>query len=117
MPALPIILHGERNHVPVAGIVDSGADYSFIPLAFASTLGIDLAACKREDCNTAGGMSTQYIWQAGLDAEVQALGMNVHLKTAFSETPFVLLGREDFFEAFKISFDHRGLKFTLESYQ
>lgn len=116
MPAIPIILHGVRNHVPVPAIVDSGADHSFIPISLASTLGIDLAQCQREDCNTAGGVSTQYIWQAGLDAEVQAMGMNIHLKTAFSETPFVLLGREDFFKTFKITFDQRASKFTLELY-
>lgn len=116
MPVLPIVIHGVRNHIPVPAIVDSGADYTFIPVSFASHLGIELSKCLREDVNTAGGVSAQYIWQAGLDAEVQQLGVTVHLKTAFSETPFVVLGREDFFASFKVAFDQRAQQFTLEPY-
>lgn len=116
MPVLPIVIHGVRNRIPSRAIVDSGADKSFLPVAIASHLGIDLAQCVREDCNTAGGVTTTYVWQAGLEAEIQAMRMKVHLKTTFSETPFVLLGREDFFSAFRVAFDQRNEAFTLEPY-
>jgi hypothetical protein len=97
-------------------LIDSGADYTFIPVSFASTLGIDLAQCLQGDCNTAAGASTQHIWQAGLDAEVQGMRRTIHLKTAFAGTSFVCLGREDFFQEFKVAFDQRASKFTLEPY-
>jgi len=116
MPVLPIVVHGVKNRMPARAIVDSGADYSFIPITFAQHLGVDPAQCVQERCNTAGGVSTLYIWQAGLEAEIQQMRMRIHLKTAFSETPFVLLGREDFFNAFKVAFDQRAQRFTLERY-
>ena len=105
-----------KNHIPVPGIVDSGADYTFLPVPLAAHLGIDLGQCLRQPAQTAGGAADQYVWQAGLDAEVQQLRMTIHLKTAFAATPYVLLGREDFFAAFRtISFDQVAERFTLEA--
>jgi len=47
---------------------------------------------------------------------VQGIAADIHLKTAFAETPHALVGREDFFAAFRVSFDERGQRFTLERY-
>jgi hypothetical protein len=103
--------------LPVLGVVDNGADNTFIPLALAQVLGIDLGECRTEVCNTAGGPTTQYIWEAGLDAQVQGINVTLHLKTAFSDTPMTLLGREDFFHTFKVEFDQRVPRFRLETYE
>jgi hypothetical protein len=63
----------------------------------------------------AGGKSKFYCWHGGtLPADF--FGKSVNLKVQFSDTPFILLGRADFFAAFKVSFDQRGLRFTVESY-
>jgi hypothetical protein len=99
------------------GLIDSGADNSMFPLAWASPLGIDKADCQEETCSTVGGVTKQYIWAAGLDAEIQALNTTVHLNACFSEDlPIVLLGRHDFFSVFRVSFDQRSLTFTLQKY-
>lgn len=116
MPGLPLILRGPSARIPVVALVDSGADSSIFPLEIAAHLGIDLGQCRREDCTTAAGPSTQHIWEPGLDAQVQAMNVTVHLRGAFSETPVGLLGREDFFDAFRVSFDHRRQTFRLEAY-
>jgi hypothetical protein len=79
-------------------------------------LGIDLGQCREEDCETAGGVTQQYIWGAGIDALVQGINAVVHLKIAFADTPHVLLGREDFFAEFLVAFDERAQRFTLERY-
>jgi hypothetical protein len=99
------------------GLLDSGADNSMFPLAWATHLGIDPASCREEECSTAAGMTKQYIWPDGLDAEILALGKTVHLSACFSEgLPVVLLGREDFFAEFRVGFDQRSQTFTLQSY-
>jgi hypothetical protein len=89
--------------LPTQGIVDSGADSSMFPLEFAEHLGIELASCRREECQTAGGPATQHIWEEGLDVLVQGINRTVHLGASFSETPSVLLGRSDFFQAFRVT--------------
>jgi len=87
------------------------------PLAWAKQLGIDQADCRQENCNTVAGPTVQYIWDAGVDAEIQALGVKVHLNACFSEgLPIVLLGRHDFFQRFLVSFDQRAQTFTLADY-
>jgi hypothetical protein len=117
VPCVSVVLIGIGSRVPVLGVVDSGADNTFIPVSLAQHLGIDLGKCRTEVCNTAGGPATQYIWDPGLDAQIQGINVTLHLKTAFSDTPMTLLGREDFFNAFKISFDQRVPRFTLETYE
>jgi predicted aspartyl protease len=113
---VPIVLRGLKAQIPVHAIVDSGADYTFLPRDYAAHLGIDIAQCREEDCETAGGVTKQYVWDAGLDALVQGINVVVHLKTAFATTPHVLLGREDFFAEFLVSFNERAQRFTLEPY-
>lgn len=99
------------------GLIDSGADNSMFPLAWAKPLGISENDCRQEECSTTGGMTTQFVWEQGLDAEIQALNTTVHLHACFAEgLPIVLLGRHDFFNAIRVSFDQRSLTFTLQQY-
>lgn len=116
-PVVSVIVRGPRAHIPIRGLVDSGADNAMLPVEFAEHLvGIDLASCRREECNTAGGLTTQHVWPDGLDAEVQGINVTIRLKTSFSETPVFLLGRHDFFASFVVQFDQRAQQFTLETY-
>jgi hypothetical protein len=99
------------------GLVDSGADYSVFPAPWAGPLGIDLASCREEDSQTAGGTAKQYLHSQKLTAEIQAMSERVELVAAFSDVlPIALLGRQDFFAAFKVSFDERAQTFRLERY-
>ncbi len=98
------------------GLIDSGADNSSFPAAWAEPLGIDLGCdCTAESCNTAGGAAKNHVLPAGIEAVM--LGRYIRLAAAFNELlPFALLGREDFFGSFKVAFDQRGERFTLEAY-
>jgi hypothetical protein len=99
------------------GLLDSGADNSMFPLPWAKQLGINQDDCREEPCSTVAGMTTQYIWEAGLEAEIQALSTTILLNACFTEgLPVVLLGRYDFFNTFRISFDERAQTFTLQKY-
>lgn len=98
--------------------MDSGADYSVFPSAWASHLGIDLSTCEKQDCETAGGPAKQYYCNnQTVEAEIQSMNERVQLVAAFSDViPVGLLGRGDFFAVFKVSFDERTQTFRLEKY-
>lgn len=101
------------------GLIDSGASDSLIPYDLMSYLGIDEATCAQENCETAGGMITQFIHTPGLDVEIQQMGTTVPIKAAFSKglpARLVLLGRKDFFAQFKVEVDERAQSFTLHPY-
>lgn len=102
----------------ITALLDSGADNTMFPLAWAKAFGIDQNACVEDDCNTVGGPAKQYVWSPGLDASVPVMNCDVHLNACFADgLAVVILGRHDFFDAFRVSFDQRAQSFTLQSYQ
>lgn len=104
-------------------LVDSGCNRTTFPAELAAELGIDLAACTPIPGMTASGeddpndQSTwMRYWPAGIDAQFwnRAIHLDVYFRDA--EIP-ILLGREDFFTYFKILFDQRNERFSLEPYK
>lgn len=64
---------------------------------------------------TAGGQSKLY--EAPDPIHTDLLGKTLSLKPTFNPAlPIVLLGRNDFFAVFKVAFDHRKRRFSLEPY-
>lgn len=118
-PGIPMkLLRLDGRMTPqLYGLVDSGADCSLFPGAWAPLLGIDLREdCSRAHGRDAGGTSLRYFYEPGIDAII--MERKIHLRAVFADrTPVVLLGREDFFQHFKVSFDQRGLTFTAEAYE
>jgi Aspartyl protease len=118
-PALSIKLLNVRtgNMSPATrALVDSGADSSMFPLDWAARLGIDVQNdCVESENNTAGGKTKTYYYPPGIDAVV--MGQKTHLYATFGATlDILILGREDFFARFKVSFDQQAKTFTLEPY-
>jgi hypothetical protein len=102
-------------------LVDSGCDVTSFPSAWAEELGIDLGECPPfagvTDAGKDGGKAAEQPrrWSPGVDALV--LGQKIHLEAVFRPgLPIVLLGREDFFSYFKVSFDQKAKVTRLESY-
>lgn len=115
MPVLPVTIVGPSGESPpVLALVDSGADSSLFPMQIAGLMGVDLADCEQAVSMTAGGPSTRYVWKEGLQTTV--LGKTVRLRGAFGSSPVVLLGRRDFFDEFRITFDERAKTFSLDPY-
>lgn len=77
------------------------------------TLGIDPADCDVFDNIGSNGVGQRHVWRGG-KLEANFSGVTVLLPAQFSDTPFILLGRDDFFYAFSVKFDQRNLRFTLE---
>lgn len=115
MPVISLALRGpSRVDVPILGLVDSGADYSVLPLGLTSLLGIDIGQCQQIEGHSAGGHTDYFIWAKPLRTKL--LGRDIQLKATFGNTPVALLGREDFFANFKVSFDQRKKRFRLDAY-
>jgi hypothetical protein len=119
MPGIPMkIIDRHGNILPGQhlGLVDSGADCSTFPEQWAKALGIDLQAeCNYSQGQSAGGLGDQYKFDPGVDAIV--VGRKIHLEAVFRPgLPIILLGREDFFQAFKVSFDQPKKTFRVEDY-
>lgn len=96
------------------GLVDSGADCSILPLEYMEPLGIEISECKKREINTAGGVSNSYTWKDGIRAVV--FKRTLTLQAVFTETDVALLGRDDFFHAFQVSFNQRAKTFALKAY-
>jgi hypothetical protein len=101
-------------------LVDSGCDVTSFPSDWAEELGIDLGECPAFAGVTAAGKDDAKSarprrWPPGVEALV--LGQKIHLEAVFRPgLPIVLLGREDFFSYFRVSFDQRAKIMRLESY-
>lgn len=102
-------------------LVDSGCDVTSFPAGWASILGIEFDKCEKFSGLTAAGQDDEdddkapRLWAPGVDAVV--MGRRVHLEAVFRPgLPVILLGREDFFQAFRVSFDQRKKTFRLEPY-
>lgn len=102
--------------VPTWAYADTGADSTAFPLAFAEAFGIDLEKeCTQETGITASDPeSAQYVFTPGLMAQIE--DVQLPLAATFMQTPLVLLGQEDFFSRFKVTFDHRRQRVTLKPY-
>lgn len=106
-PSVPIALHslsGDASY-PLYAIPDSGADTSCFPEEWAEPLGFDLSACKVRQVATGAGMGCHYESDEPLRATVA--GRRVDLCACFGPVLVGLLGRDDFFQHFKVEFDQR----------
>ena len=106
-PSIPIILTGPCGSFETMGLIDSGADVSAIPHEIAEALGLDLSGPS----STAEGI--------GGKAETKDSYMTIEIKTDHERHNFqisvkvimgqsnigVLLGRDIFFDKFRILFD------------
>ena len=104
------------QEIPVPGIVDSGADRSSVPLRLAPSLGF---AYEASDPKTGGGVGGPYTYfeatnKVAVRSEVGVFFLDrPNLNPVL---PFLLLGRSDFFAAFRITFDQRQMKMLIDTY-
>jgi hypothetical protein len=101
--------------IPVRALVDSGADFSTFPIEMMKPLGLYKSHCHKVDSETASGKAHCYICKEPLEANFR--GESFDLIAAFMPgLKIPLLGRNDFFEHFKVSFNERDSKLTLTTY-
>lgn len=114
-PSVPITLTGPKDSMDVVALVDSGADTSAIPRGIAEILGLDLSG-EREDIIGIGGKSPAVKTSARITIqkghERYSFSLAVYVLLEEEDFP-VLLGRQDFFENFDITFKDRDRRLIL----
>ncbi len=113
-PAIPIIILSKGKKIEIHAIIDSGSEVSLFDRELAKRLEIDYRLTK--DIRYMGGVSGRllvYVHQL----EISVGNKTFPCKIGFSDertTSHNLLGRQGFFENFRITFDETNHKILLE---
>jgi len=100
--------------MPVAMIVDTGADYTLLPKFLSSTLGISLAKdCRKLQTAGVGGNQTVFFCKKKITVKLGNWQRKIPF--GFLDTDFIppLLGRHQFLETFKTIFNKHKIIFDL----
>ena len=102
--------------IPFAAIVDSGADFSCLPLQVGQVLGVPFDPATPIQANGAGGL--YQCWQATADLVLNCVEGAFTLTRPMLNPSlrYILLGRRDFFQTFRVSFDERAFTFSIDRY-
>lgn len=105
-PIVPIILKRGKKQFKTEALVDSGAHLSLFHSEIADYLGIKLEKGKKIFLEGLDGRILAYIHRLNIEID----GYSFPCQIAFSREFFIsvnILGREDFFERFKIIFEEK----------
>lgn len=116
-PAVRLFFKNENKFIYSLGIIDSGADYTILPIEYAGELGLKLDVKKKTSFIGAGkNPFTVYPSPKEIQHVIRQNGFrNIEWKSIvyFAEgQPTILLGNKGFLELFKITLD--GTKRELE---
>lgn len=117
-PLLPVKINYKRGSEDVLALLDSGADFTFIPRHIASEVGLQLKPKNMMEVTGVGGMVQVFKTQATLvfmidDEEIALTRVNV-LVPEEPDFRFTLLGRDTIFKEFVITFDEYEKKVIFE---
>ena len=117
-PFVPVKIHYKRGTETVIALLDSGADFTFVPLYIASRIGLKLNPKKIQKVFGIGGSVNCYKTEATLifdmaEGEFPLTRANV-LVPEKKDFGYTLLGRDTIFPHYKITFDELGSKVILE---
>lgn len=116
VPVLTVNLSVGSTSLAVAGIVDSGADCTLLPKDVAHALGITDADLQQTPAGSKGAGGTSFdTWRTAKQISGQAVifppggqpalwGPSMSLRPTFADETSALWGRDDFFQAFVITF-------------
>jgi len=111
-PYIELILSNEEKFRKVACLLDSGADISFIPRAFAEYLNLDLSADPDESKGVMGPFDTILTHMTLIIPKARPRlilpRIPVRVPVEDKHEPMFLIGRNGFFDEFEITFrEHR----------
>ncbi len=119
LPLIPVKIHA-KNDVETLGLIDSGADYSVIPLSMAEALGIPFKKSEVEEIAGIGGLHNAYPCNVSVSITGKGEHSTVRLELpafaiqAAKQEPFLLIGRSGFFDKFEITFKENEEKIILK---
>ena len=108
------LVDGRKIEVPA--IVDSGADGSVVPLDLASAVGLTYDPAKPLEAQGAGGAYRQFRAANRLAIESEVGPISLDRPSLNPYLKVMLLGRSDFFLAYRVRFDQRAMVMEIEPY-
>jgi predicted aspartyl protease len=99
----------DKSWQPIEMLVDTGADYTLLPKFLAPIIGVSLLNdCKSITTQGVGGNSKVYLLKKKVKIKLGHLNREVPIGFLENDSVPPLLGRQGFFETFKVVFE----KFT-----
>ena len=114
-PMIPLLLSNKDKTHETDALIDSGSMLSLFRLEVAHQLGIDYKKGNPTRIRSVQGELLIYVHTLRLRIGENEFPFNVGFSEDFKPN-LNLLGRTDFFEQFKITFDEKNKKLSLESY-
>lgn len=112
-PLIKVALIGPKEKIKMLALLDSGADYSLFSLEVAERLGIKKEEGKKISLQgVIGGEFPGYLHKV----PVQVEGMRFNCRIVFSKVKTALLGRDNFFLPFLITFNEKHQKVSLREH-
>jgi len=110
-PLIEIVLIGPKERIKMLALLDSGADYSLFNLEVAERLGI-----KNETSEKVGlqGVVGEPFWGYMHKVPIQVEDKVFNCKIVFSNVKTTLLGRDNFFLPFLVTFNEKQQKVSLK---
>lgn len=116
VPVVPAtIRHGDRA-IKTEGLVDSGADLTTMPIAWANELGVDLKRGTTKEIRMTLGAQPRKAYAPRETLIAEIAGRRVTLEPVFAGVDELTLGRADLFHAFRVTFDERARELVLDPY-
>jgi hypothetical protein len=120
-PAVPLLLHGPAAECEIWAMPDSGSTLSTFPAGLLEPLGIPKAECFETITNVGTFDKERHrAWHYGPGIEATVAGRwRIRLAATFTDHPDcpALVGTDDFFAAFRVSFDRAAKLTRLEPYE
>ena len=110
-PLIEVVLVGPKERIKMLALLDSGADYSLFSLEVAEKLGVRKEEGKKIFLQ--GVVGEQFLGYLH-KVPVQVDDMTFNCRIVFSKVKTALLGRDNFFLPFLITFNERCKKVKIE---
>lgn len=112
-PAIDIKLFGRKESITVKALIDSGASFSVFRPEIAEQIGVNIESGKRLYLEGIGGRILGYIHKVPVKVGNKRFNCRIVFSREFTVS-FNLLGRDNFFTKFLITFDENNKEVILE---
>lgn len=113
-PLIDVMLHGAKDSLQVKALPDSGASFSIFRPEIADFLGIPIEAGKQMYLEGVGGRILGYLHLLKVEVGSKKFPCKIVFSREFTVS-LNLLGRDNFFEEFLITFDEQRRQIVLQT--